>query len=31
MNLELVPGVGHFIAEEQPELVAARAFSFFSQ
>lgn len=31
MNLELVPGVGHFIAEERPELVAERAFSFFAQ
>jgi pimeloyl-ACP methyl ester carboxylesterase len=31
MSLELVSEAGHFIAEEQPELVAARAFSFFSQ
>jgi pimeloyl-ACP methyl ester carboxylesterase len=31
MSLELVPEAGHFIAEERPELVAARAISFFSQ
>jgi pimeloyl-ACP methyl ester carboxylesterase len=31
MHLEMVPGAGHFVAEERPELVAARAVSFFSQ
>ncbi len=30
MELELVPGVGHFIAEEAPELVASRALDFFA-
>ena len=29
MTLELVPGVGHFIAEERPELVLERALDFF--
>jgi pimeloyl-ACP methyl ester carboxylesterase len=29
LNLELVPGVGHFIAEEQPQLVLERALAFF--
>jgi pimeloyl-ACP methyl ester carboxylesterase len=28
MTLELVPGAGHFIADEMPELVAERALSF---
>lgn len=31
MRLELVPGSGHFIAEERPELVAERAIMFFSE
>jgi pimeloyl-ACP methyl ester carboxylesterase len=30
MSLELVPGVGHFIAEEAPDLVAERALTLFS-
>lgn len=30
MRLELVDGVGHFIADEAPELVADRALAFFS-
>jgi pimeloyl-ACP methyl ester carboxylesterase len=30
MQLELVPGAGHFIAEEAPDLVADRALEFFS-
>jgi pimeloyl-ACP methyl ester carboxylesterase len=30
MKLELVPGVGHFIAEESPQLVAERAIDFFT-
>ncbi len=30
MQVELVPGCGHFIADERPDLVAARALSFFS-
>jgi pimeloyl-ACP methyl ester carboxylesterase len=30
MELELVPGVGHFIAEEAPEMVARRALEFFA-
>jgi pimeloyl-ACP methyl ester carboxylesterase len=30
MAVELVPGVGHFIAEERPELVADRALAFFA-
>jgi pimeloyl-ACP methyl ester carboxylesterase len=29
MELELVPGVGHFIVDEQPELVTERALAFF--
>jgi pimeloyl-ACP methyl ester carboxylesterase len=31
MTLELVPGVGHFIAEERPQLVAERAFELFAR
>jgi pimeloyl-ACP methyl ester carboxylesterase len=30
MRLELVEGVGHFIADEQPDLVAERALEFFA-
>jgi pimeloyl-ACP methyl ester carboxylesterase len=30
MTIELVPGVGHFIAEEAPELVVERALDFLS-
>jgi len=30
MRLELVPGCGHFIADERPELVAERAREFFA-
>jgi pimeloyl-ACP methyl ester carboxylesterase len=30
MRLELVPGCGHFIADEKPDLVAERAREFFS-
>ncbi|HVS99422.1 MAG TPA: alpha/beta hydrolase [Solirubrobacterales bacterium] len=30
MQVELVPGCGHFIADEMPELVAERALTFFS-
>jgi pimeloyl-ACP methyl ester carboxylesterase len=30
MRVELVPGCGHFIADELPDLVAARAIDFFS-
>jgi pimeloyl-ACP methyl ester carboxylesterase len=30
MELELVPGAGHFIAEEAPDLVASRALEFFA-
>jgi pimeloyl-ACP methyl ester carboxylesterase len=30
MQLELVPGCGHFIADERPDLVAARAREFFA-
>jgi hypothetical protein len=29
MRVELVPGCGHFIADEMPELVAERARGFF--
>lgn len=29
MELELVPGTGHFIVDEQPELVTERALAFF--
>jgi pimeloyl-ACP methyl ester carboxylesterase len=29
MRVELVPGIGHFIAEEAPELVVDRALEFF--
>lgn len=30
MEIELVPGCGHFIADERPDLVAERAETFFS-
>jgi pimeloyl-ACP methyl ester carboxylesterase len=30
MAIEFVPGVGHFIEEEQPGLVADRALRFFA-
>jgi hypothetical protein len=30
MRVELVPGVGHFIADERPDVVLDRAISFFS-
>jgi pimeloyl-ACP methyl ester carboxylesterase len=30
MRVELVPGAGHVIAEEQPELVLERALAFFA-
>jgi hypothetical protein len=30
MQVELVPGCGHFIVDEMPDLVAARALEFFS-
>jgi pimeloyl-ACP methyl ester carboxylesterase len=30
ITVELVPGCGHFIADEMPDLVAARALEFFS-
>jgi pimeloyl-ACP methyl ester carboxylesterase len=30
MQVELVPGCGHFIADEMPDLVAARAREFFA-
>jgi pimeloyl-ACP methyl ester carboxylesterase len=30
MRLELIPGAGHFLPEEQPELLVARMRSFFS-
>jgi pimeloyl-ACP methyl ester carboxylesterase len=30
MRVELVPGVGHFIADERPDLVLDRAMSFFN-
>jgi pimeloyl-ACP methyl ester carboxylesterase len=30
MRVELVPGCGHFIVDEKPDLVAARALEFFS-
>lgn len=30
VTLELVPGAGHFIADEQPELVARRVLDFFA-
>jgi pimeloyl-ACP methyl ester carboxylesterase len=29
MQVELVPGCGHFIADEKPDLVAKRALEFF--
>jgi pimeloyl-ACP methyl ester carboxylesterase len=29
MQVELVPGCGHFIADEMPDLVAERALAFF--
>jgi pimeloyl-ACP methyl ester carboxylesterase len=31
MRLELVPGTGHFIVDERPELVAERALEFFAE
>ena len=31
LTVELVPGVGHFIADEAPDLVRDRALSFFQQ
>ena len=31
MELELVPGVGHFIVDERPELVVERMLDFFSR
>jgi pimeloyl-ACP methyl ester carboxylesterase len=31
MRVELVPGVGHFIAEQAPELVLERTLSFFAE
>lgn len=31
MEVEVVPGVGHFIAEEAPELVLDRALRFFAE
>ncbi len=31
MRVELVPGCGHFIADEKPDLVAERAIEFFSR
>jgi pimeloyl-ACP methyl ester carboxylesterase len=31
MQIELVPGCGHFIADEKPDLVAERALDFFSR
>ncbi len=31
MRVELVPGCGHFIADETPDLVADRALDFFSR
>jgi hypothetical protein len=31
MQLELVPGVGHFIVDEAPELAVERALQFFGQ
>jgi pimeloyl-ACP methyl ester carboxylesterase len=30
MQVELVEGCGHFIADEAPDLVADRALAFFS-
>jgi pimeloyl-ACP methyl ester carboxylesterase len=30
LKIELVPNIGHFIAEDQPELVTKRALEFFS-
>jgi pimeloyl-ACP methyl ester carboxylesterase len=30
LQIELVPGVGHFIADERPDLVLDRALSFFA-
>jgi pimeloyl-ACP methyl ester carboxylesterase len=30
LNIELVPNCGHFIAEDQPELVTKRALEFFA-
>jgi len=31
VQVELVRNAGHFIAEDQPDLVTDRIFSFFSQ
>ena len=31
MRVELVPGCGHFIADERPDLVAERAVEFFAR
>jgi pimeloyl-ACP methyl ester carboxylesterase len=31
MRVELVPGCGHFIADERPDLVAERARELFSE
>jgi pimeloyl-ACP methyl ester carboxylesterase len=31
MTLELVPGVGHFIVDERPQLVTERALEFFAR
>jgi pimeloyl-ACP methyl ester carboxylesterase len=30
MRLEFVPNAGHFIVDEQPELVSQRALEFFA-
>jgi hypothetical protein len=30
LTIELVPGTGHFIAEDQPELVTERALAFLA-
>ncbi len=31
MRLELIPGAGHFIADENPDLVAERVLAFFGE
>jgi pimeloyl-ACP methyl ester carboxylesterase len=31
MKVEIVPECGHFVADEHPELVAARASAFFNR